>query len=237
MTEAEREAEEDEYRDLIGSMREGNIFIAADEVEHYDAARTVRVRDGVLSVSDGPAVEADEFLTGYFLIEAESFDAAIGWARRSRMRGVDRSRFGRSWKDSARESASSTPAWREPPRAGPNARALRERVGIRHAVPPDDGQLRSAQAITLADMPVWAASVHSCLGGGSSCGSVASYFVSRGHRNRSDGRGRAGAASISAPTSGRSTAPTGDGPGSCPAFRTRGSPRTGSPAGSRGRGR
>jgi hypothetical protein len=80
MTEAEQEAEEAEYRDLIGSMRDGNIFIAADEVEHYDAARTVRVRDGVLTVSDGPAVEADEFLTGYFLIEAESFDAAIVWA-------------------------------------------------------------------------------------------------------------------------------------------------------------
>ena len=29
---------------------------------------------------DGPAVEAEEYLTGYFLIEAKSFDAAIDWA-------------------------------------------------------------------------------------------------------------------------------------------------------------
>ena len=50
--------------------------------EHYDAARTVRMRDGLLGVSDGPAVNADAFLTGYFLIEVESFETAINWAAR-----------------------------------------------------------------------------------------------------------------------------------------------------------
>ena len=82
MSAAERAAEEAEYRDLIGSMREERIFLAAEEVEHYDAARTVRVRDGILSVSDGPAVNADSFLPGYFLIDVESFEAAINWAAR-----------------------------------------------------------------------------------------------------------------------------------------------------------
>ena len=53
MSEAERAAEEAEYRDLIQSMPEEGIFLAAEEVEHYDAARTVRIRDGLLSVSDG----------------------------------------------------------------------------------------------------------------------------------------------------------------------------------------
>lgn len=48
--------------------------------EHYDAARTVRVRDGVQSVPDGPVVTADEYLTGYFTIEVESIDAAVRWA-------------------------------------------------------------------------------------------------------------------------------------------------------------
>ena len=64
MSESERAAEEAEYRDLIQSMREERIFLAAEEVEHYDAAQTVRVRNGILSVSDGPAVNADVFLTG-----------------------------------------------------------------------------------------------------------------------------------------------------------------------------
>jgi hypothetical protein len=58
MSEAERQAEEGEYADLIRAMRESDVFIAACEVEHYDAACTVRIRDGVRSVRDGPAVAA-----------------------------------------------------------------------------------------------------------------------------------------------------------------------------------
>ena len=80
MSEAERQAEEDEYADLIRAMREKGVFITACEVEHSDAACTVRIRDGVRSVRDGPAVEAEEFLTGYFLIDTTSLDAAIDWA-------------------------------------------------------------------------------------------------------------------------------------------------------------
>ena len=48
MSVAERAAEEAEYRDLIRSMREESIFLAAEEVEHWNAARTVRMRDGIL---------------------------------------------------------------------------------------------------------------------------------------------------------------------------------------------
>jgi hypothetical protein len=80
MSEAERQAEEDEYADLIRAMRQSEVYIDACEVEHYNAACTVHVRNGVRSVKDGPAVEADEYLTGYFLIEAKSLDAAIDWA-------------------------------------------------------------------------------------------------------------------------------------------------------------
>jgi hypothetical protein len=38
------------------------------------------VRDGKPAVTNGPAVQGDEFLTGYFLIEAESLKAATEWA-------------------------------------------------------------------------------------------------------------------------------------------------------------
>lgn len=34
------------------------------------------------SVSDGPAVNADEYLTGYFLIDVEAFETATDWAAR-----------------------------------------------------------------------------------------------------------------------------------------------------------
>ena len=80
MSEAEQQAEEAEYADLIRAMRESGVFITACEVERSDAACTVRIRDGVRSAIDGPAVEAEEHLTGYFLIDAKSRDAAIDWA-------------------------------------------------------------------------------------------------------------------------------------------------------------
>jgi hypothetical protein len=82
MSLAEREAEEAEYRDLMQSMRASHVFLAAEEVEHYDSACTVRLRDGIRNVSDGPAMQAEEYLTGYFLIEVESVEAAIEWASR-----------------------------------------------------------------------------------------------------------------------------------------------------------
>jgi hypothetical protein len=37
----------------------------------------------MLTVSDGPAVNADVFLIGHFLIEVESFDTAVAWAARA----------------------------------------------------------------------------------------------------------------------------------------------------------
>jgi hypothetical protein len=82
MSDDERAAEETEYCDLIREMRAQSILLAAVEVEHYDAARTVRVRDGVVSLADGPVAAADEFLTGYFAIDVESFETAIKWAVR-----------------------------------------------------------------------------------------------------------------------------------------------------------
>ena len=46
MTEAERRAEEDEYVRLAEAMRESKAYIAADELDPYWTARTVRVRNG-----------------------------------------------------------------------------------------------------------------------------------------------------------------------------------------------
>ena len=80
MTESEQQAEEDEYVRLAEAMRETNAYIAAHELEPFATSRTVRVRNGTQTVTDGPAVHGEEFLTGYFLIEADSLEAALEWA-------------------------------------------------------------------------------------------------------------------------------------------------------------
>jgi hypothetical protein len=40
--------------------------------------------DGRVTVSDDPAIPGPEQMGGYFIIDVESVDEAIGWAKRSR---------------------------------------------------------------------------------------------------------------------------------------------------------
>jgi hypothetical protein len=80
MTESERRAEEDEYVRLVEAMHERSVYIGASELEPFSTAHTVRVRNGRQTVTEGPAVHGDEFLTGYFLVDVDSLEAAIEWA-------------------------------------------------------------------------------------------------------------------------------------------------------------
>ena len=54
------QAEEDEYVRLMERMRESHAYIAANELQPFSAARTVRVRNGTRSISDGPAVRGSQ---------------------------------------------------------------------------------------------------------------------------------------------------------------------------------
>ncbi len=80
MTESEHRAEDDEYVRLVEAMQESNAYVAANELEPSTTVRTVRVRNGVRSVGEGPVVQSEESLTGYFLIDVDSVEAAIEWA-------------------------------------------------------------------------------------------------------------------------------------------------------------
>jgi hypothetical protein len=69
-----------QHRSARGGDARDRRYIAAHELEPFSTARTVRVRNGKRTVTDGSAVDGEEFLTGYFLIEAESLEAALEWA-------------------------------------------------------------------------------------------------------------------------------------------------------------
>ena len=51
-----------------------------------ETATTVRVRNGTLSVTDGPFAETKEQLAGFYLIEARDLNEAIRWRRGFRRR-------------------------------------------------------------------------------------------------------------------------------------------------------
>lgn len=52
------------------------------QLQPVDTATTVRVEDGEVLLSDGPFVEAKEYLGGFFLVEADDLDAALEIAAR-----------------------------------------------------------------------------------------------------------------------------------------------------------
>ncbi len=58
---------------------EGRL-IGSQQLEDASTARTLRVRDGALRVTDGPFAETKEFLAGYSMIEADSLDEAVRMA-------------------------------------------------------------------------------------------------------------------------------------------------------------
>lgn len=55
-------------------------FVTADALQPVTEAATVRVRDGRMSVSDGPFAETKEQLGGFILIEARDMNEAISAA-------------------------------------------------------------------------------------------------------------------------------------------------------------
>jgi hypothetical protein len=65
-------------------LTEAGALVDSSPVAPPAEARTVRIRRGEQLVVDGPFAETKEVLGGYYLIEAESLEAAVEWARRLR---------------------------------------------------------------------------------------------------------------------------------------------------------
>jgi hypothetical protein len=59
------------------AMRDSGRCLASEALESISTATTVRVRNGRLSVSDGPFAETKEQLAGFYLIEARDLNEAI----------------------------------------------------------------------------------------------------------------------------------------------------------------
>ena len=73
---------DDECMAYDQSLRQGGRCVASEALEPVRTARTVRVRQGKVSVIDGPFAEAKECLAGFYLIEAADLDEATEIASR-----------------------------------------------------------------------------------------------------------------------------------------------------------
>src|ERR671925_2031004 len=82
LSETEREACYVESAQLAHEIKSSGQYLAASPLHPTSMATSVRVRDGKRFVTDGPFAETREQLGGYYIIDAEDLDQAIGIAAR-----------------------------------------------------------------------------------------------------------------------------------------------------------
>jgi|SRR5215210_6729738 hypothetical protein len=71
-----------EMRDLMEEITESGELVGTEALADPSNARTVRERDGVPAVTDGPYAEAKEHLGGYLVVDCESLERATEIAAR-----------------------------------------------------------------------------------------------------------------------------------------------------------
>jgi uncharacterized protein with GYD domain len=77
LTEGEWHALRQETLDYVAALQRSGCLILAQPLQSATRAATLRVRDGRLSVTDGPFAETKEQIGGFFLFEAASFPEAL----------------------------------------------------------------------------------------------------------------------------------------------------------------
>ncbi len=77
MEEKDWHALREEVLEYVQFLTDNHCLISAHPLKSATTAATLRVRDEKLKVTDGPFAEKKEQIGGFFLIEAENFEAAI----------------------------------------------------------------------------------------------------------------------------------------------------------------
>lgn len=68
---------DDECMEYDAAIRKSGQCIASEALQRVITARTVRVRNGQVSVMDGPFAETKEALAGFYLVDAKNMDEAL----------------------------------------------------------------------------------------------------------------------------------------------------------------
>jgi hypothetical protein len=84
-SDAVRELPEDQLAPIIGeyeAISRSPGVLGGQQLQPAGSATTVRVENGEALLTDGPFVDAKEYLGGFFLLEADNLDAATEMAAR-----------------------------------------------------------------------------------------------------------------------------------------------------------
>lgn len=70
------------HQSLTRELSEQGLLVSAAGLADPITSRTVSVRDDTTTTTDGPYAEAKEHLAGFYLVECDNIDQAIGYAAR-----------------------------------------------------------------------------------------------------------------------------------------------------------
>jgi hypothetical protein len=77
MTEAEAARQYQEYAAFTEDIKRNGHFVSANRLQPVSTATTLRVRNGQITITDGPFAETKEQFGGYYVIEARDLNEAI----------------------------------------------------------------------------------------------------------------------------------------------------------------
>ena len=77
MSDTDSQALDDESLAFDDTLRKGGHLLAAQALQSVETATTVRLRNGKISITDGPFAETNEQVGGFILIEAKDLNEAI----------------------------------------------------------------------------------------------------------------------------------------------------------------
>jgi hypothetical protein len=64
-------------------MKATGAWLFSGRLTEPDLATVVRASGGDVVTTDGPFVESKEHLAGFYIVEADDLDAALGWAAKT----------------------------------------------------------------------------------------------------------------------------------------------------------
>ena len=82
LTEAERNELFGEVDAILKELTDSGELLGTEALADPSTTRTVRVRDGVPAITDGPFIEAKEQFAGYLLLDCASLERALDVAAR-----------------------------------------------------------------------------------------------------------------------------------------------------------
>jgi hypothetical protein len=82
LSEADRDAVMGDATTMFEELTASGEAVGGDPLAPASATKTVRVRDGVATVTDGPFIESKEQFVGYLKVDVKSEERAVEIAKR-----------------------------------------------------------------------------------------------------------------------------------------------------------